>query len=36
MGSGEKYDFTKNNNKYRAGPASYSIPTCFDMCKFKN
>jgi hypothetical protein len=35
MGAGEKYDFTKEGNRYKAGPASYSIPSVFDMKKFK-
>ena len=35
MGAGTKYDFTKGN-RYNAGPASYTIPTVFDIGKFKN
>jgi predicted acetyltransferase len=35
MGAGTKYDFTAEGNRYKANPASYSIPSVFDMNKFK-
>ena len=36
MGTGLKYDISKEGNRYNAAPSSYTIASVFDMNKFKS